>query len=59
MSPQNGGVEDTPTLEQWDRLILLLIARPEKGWERAFDEIKSREVARCWPSEREETEDEE
>ncbi len=32
--------------EAWDRLVLLLIAEPRKGWEREFHEITRREVER-------------
>lgn len=32
--------------ETWDRLVLLLIAEPRKGWEREFREITRREVER-------------
>jgi hypothetical protein len=32
--------------ETWDRLILLLIARPQKGWESEFEEIVRREIER-------------
>jgi hypothetical protein len=32
--------------ETWDRLVLLLIARPLEGWESEFEEITKREIAR-------------
>jgi len=32
--------------ETWDRLVLLLISRPIKGWESEFEEITRREVER-------------
>jgi NADPH-dependent 2,4-dienoyl-CoA reductase/sulfur reductase-like enzyme len=32
--------------EMWDRLVLLLIARPREGWEPEFEEIIRREVER-------------
>jgi hypothetical protein len=32
--------------EVWDRLVLLLISRPIKGWESGFEEIIRREVER-------------
>jgi hypothetical protein len=32
--------------EIWDRLILLLIARPYEGWEAQFKEIARREIER-------------
>jgi hypothetical protein len=32
--------------EIWDRLVLLLITEPRKGWEREFAEITRREVER-------------
>jgi hypothetical protein len=32
--------------EMWDRLVLLLIARPRKGWEPEFEEITRREIER-------------
>lgn len=33
-------------LETWDRLALLLIARPVAGWEDVFEELRSREIGR-------------
>jgi hypothetical protein len=32
--------------ETWDRLLLLLIARPIEGWEPEFQEITRREIER-------------
>jgi hypothetical protein len=32
--------------ETWDRLVLLLIARPREGWEAEFEEITRREIER-------------
>lgn len=32
--------------ETWDRLVLLLIARPVEGWEPEFKEITRREIER-------------
>jgi hypothetical protein len=32
--------------ETWDRLVLLLIAKPRVGWESEFEEITRREVER-------------
>jgi hypothetical protein len=32
--------------ETWDRLVLLLIARPQEGWETEFKEITRREIER-------------
>ncbi len=32
--------------ETWDRLVLLLIARPLDGWETEFDQITRREIER-------------
>jgi hypothetical protein len=32
--------------ETWDRLVLLLIARPIEGWEPEFEEITCREIER-------------
>lgn len=32
--------------EIWDRLVLLLITEPRKGWEREFTEITRREIER-------------
>ena len=35
--------------EMWDRLSLLLIARPREGWEPEFEEITRREIERLAP----------
>ncbi len=32
--------------ETWDRLVLLLIAKPRRGWEIEFEEITRREIER-------------
>ena len=32
--------------QSWDRLLLLLIARPREGWEAEFEEITRREIER-------------
>ena len=32
--------------ETWDRLVLLLIAQPQEGWEPEFEEITRREISR-------------
>jgi hypothetical protein len=32
--------------ETWDRLVLLLITQPRKGWEPEFEEISRREIER-------------
>lgn len=37
---------DNKLRETWDRLVLLLIARPLEGWEPEFAEIARREIAR-------------
>ncbi len=37
------------TREMWDRLALLLIARPREGWEPEFEEITRREIERLAP----------
>ena len=42
-------MEDTTNnrvCEIWDRLVLLLIARPREGWEPEFEEITRREIGR-------------
>ncbi len=41
-----GGATDNKLRETWDRLVLLLIARPREGWEPEFEEITRREIAR-------------
>ncbi len=35
--------------EMWDRLTLLLVARPLEGWEPEFEEISRREIERLKP----------
>jgi len=35
--------------EMWDRLVLLLISQPHKGWEAEFREITRREIERLAP----------
>lgn len=42
-------MQQTTMLENFDRLLLLLIAQPDPGWESQFEEILAREVARLWP----------
>ena len=37
---------DNRLRETWDRLVLLLIARPIEGWEPEFEEITRREIER-------------
>lgn len=37
---------DNKLRETWDRLVLLLIARPCEGWEPEFEEITRREIER-------------
>ena len=37
---------DTGHRESLDRLILLLISRPEEGWEKEFKDITRREIER-------------
>jgi hypothetical protein len=39
--------------ETWDRLTLLLIVQPRKGWEDIYEEITHREVERLAPHPRE------
>ena len=39
-------VSEDKLLETWDRLVILLAARPREGWEREFAEIARREVER-------------
>jgi hypothetical protein len=39
-------VPETKPHETWDRLVLLLIARPREGWELEFGEITRREIER-------------
>ena len=33
---------------EWDRLVLLIISRPQPGWEREFEDITRREIERLW-----------
>ena len=40
------GASDNKLHETWDRLVLLLIARPYEGWESEFKEITRREIER-------------
>ncbi len=40
------GVTESKLRETWDRLVLLLIASPRKGWEAEFEEITRREIER-------------
>jgi hypothetical protein len=44
----------TDSRETWDRLTLLLIARPIEGWESVYEEITHREVERLAPRPRQE-----
>jgi hypothetical protein len=37
---------DSKLREIWERLVLLLIARPRDGWEPEFEEITHREIER-------------
>ena len=37
---------ENKTREMWDRLVLLLIARPRESWEPEFEAITRREVER-------------
>ena len=37
---------DNKLREIWDRLVLLLIAQPQEGWEPVFHEITRREIER-------------
>jgi hypothetical protein len=42
-------MEDTLNIDRrqmWDRLVLLLIARPREGWEPEFEAITRREIER-------------
>jgi hypothetical protein len=52
------GVADNKILEQWDRLVLLLIARPREGCEAEYEEITRREIERLKPASALESEDE-
>lgn len=47
--PEMEGVADNKSLEQWDRLALLLIARPVEDFEPEFEEITLREIERLKP----------
>jgi hypothetical protein len=38
------------SLEMWDRLALLLIARAREGWEPEYEEITRREIERLAPA---------
>ena len=40
------GTADSKLRETWDRLVLLLITQPRKGWEPEFEEITRREIER-------------
>ena len=40
------GAADNKLCETWDRLVLLIIAQPQKGWESEFEEITRREIER-------------
>jgi hypothetical protein len=40
------GTADIKLRETWDRLVLLLIARPCEGWEPEFEAITRREIER-------------
>ena len=40
------GATENRLHETWDRLVLLLIARPREGWEPEFEEITRREIER-------------
>ena len=46
MFVREANAADAKLRETWDRLVLLLIAEPRKGWEREFRAITRREVAR-------------
>jgi hypothetical protein len=39
-------VTDSNPREKWDRLLLLVIARPREGWESEFEELIRRELER-------------
>ncbi len=41
-----GEAADDKLRETWDRLVLLLITQPQKGWEPEFKEIVRREIER-------------
>ena len=40
------GATENKLHETWDRLVLLLIAKPREGWELEFEEITRREIER-------------
>ena len=40
------GAVDIKLRETWDRLVLLIIAQPQKGWESEFEEIIRHEIER-------------
>jgi hypothetical protein len=40
------GLKENKRYEMWDRLVLLLIARPQDGWEKEFKDITRREIER-------------
>jgi len=40
------GTTENKLRETWDRLVLLLIARPQESWEPEFEEITRREIER-------------
>ena len=44
-----GATTDDRLRETWDRLVLLLIARPREGWELEFGKITRRELERLAP----------
>jgi hypothetical protein len=46
MIVREANAADAKLRETWDRLVLILIAEPRKGWEREFHEITRREVER-------------
>ena len=46
MFVREANAADAKLRETWDRLVLLLIAEPSKGWEREFHEITRREFER-------------
>ena len=40
------GATNNKLRETWDRLVLLIIAQPQTGWESEFEEITRREIER-------------
>ena len=40
------GTADNKLRETWDRVVLLVIARPREGWESEYEEIARREIER-------------